>query len=515
MTALTKPVRTRVAPSPTGDPHVGTAYVALFNLCFARQHGGQFILRIEDTDQVRSTPESEQQILASLKWLGLNWDEGPDVGGPHAPYRQSERSDIYKTHANILLEKGHAFRCFCTAERLEQLRAEQTAAKGALGYDGHCTGLSADEVSRRLAAGEPHVIRMKVPRPAADAPREETTCEINDLLRGTIAIDWKEVDMQVLMKADGLPTYHLANVVDDHLMEITHVLRGEEWISSAPKHKLLYQYFGWDMPQLCHMPLLRNPDKSKLSKRKNPTSITYYERMGYLPEALLNYLGRMGWSMPDEREQFTLAEMIANFDVQRVSLGGPIFDVEKLAWLNGQWLKGLTPQQFVAAFQRWITPDYLARVASQIQTRVSTLSEAVDKAGFFFAGKVALTPESFAHKSLTPDQVKTILQLALWELEALRDWQHEGIADLLQRLSAFLGIKMRDFMAPFFVSMAGSPSAPPVMEAMAIMGPDMTRARLREAIAVLGGVSKKEAKELEKLLAAFRRGEPLAVSPTP
>ena len=352
MTALTKPVRTRVAPSPTGDPHVGTAYVALFNLCFARQHGGQFILRIEDTDQVRSTPESEQQILASLKWLGLNWDEGPDIGGPHAPYRQSERSDLYKKHAGILPEKGHAFRRFCTSTRLDQLRAEQTAAKGALGYDGHCMGLSAADVEQRLAAGEQHVIRMKVPR--------EGTCAVNDLLRGTISIDWKEVDMQVLMKADGLPTYHLANVVDDHLMEITHVLRGEEWISSAPKHKLLYEYFGWDMPQLCHMPLLRNPDKSKLSKRKNPTSITYYERMGYLPDALLNYLGRMGWSMPDEREQFTLAEMIAHFDVQRVSLGGPIFDVEKLAWLNGQWLKSLPLDQFVAAFQRWASPEFLA-----------------------------------------------------------------------------------------------------------------------------------------------------------
>ncbi len=501
MTALTKPVRTRVAPSPTGDPHVGTAYIALFNLCYARQHGGQFILRIEDTDQVRSTPESEQQILASLKWLGLNWDEGPDVGGPHAPYRQSERSDIYKQHANVLLEKGHAFHCFCTSERLDKLREEQMENKAALGYDGHCMGLGAAEVQQRLAAGEHAVIRMKVPR--------EGTCEVNDLLRGTIAIDWKEVDMQVLMKADGLPTYHLANVVDDHLMEITHVLRGEEWISSAPKHKLLYEYFGWDMPQLCHMPLLRNPDKSKLSKRKNPTSITYYERMGYLPEALLNYLGRMGWSMPDEREQFSLAEMIADFDVSRVSLGGPIFDVEKLGWLNGQWLKSLSPEQFVAAFQRWITPEYMARVASQIQTRVQTLSEAVDKAGFFFAGKVALSADSFAHKNLSAEQIKGLLQLALWELEALRHWDHAHISELLQRLSGALGIKLRDFMAPFFVSMAGSPSAPPVMEAMAIMGPDMTRARLREALTVLGGVSKKEGKELEKQLAAFRRGESL------
>ncbi len=363
-------VRTRVAPSPTGDPHVGTAYIALFNLCFARQHGGQFILRIEDTDQVRSTPESEQQILSALQWLGLNWDEGPDVGGPHAPYRQSERSAIYKEHAQILIDKGHGFHCFCSSERLDTLREEQMAAKTNLGYDGLCASLSADEVAQRLAAGESSVVRMKVPR--------EGICEIDDLLRGRIEIPWEQVDMQVLLKADGLPTYHLANVVDDHLMEITHVLRGEEWISSAPKHKLLYQYFGWQMPVLCHMPLLRNPDKSKLSKRKNPTSITYYERMGFLPQTVVNYLGRMGWSMPDEREKFTLDEMIAHFDVSRVSLGGPIFDVEKLSWLNSQWLRELSVPDLLNAFQKWaFNPEYAGRVVSQIQTRIQTLSDCV------------------------------------------------------------------------------------------------------------------------------------------
>lgn len=491
-------VRTRVAPSPTGDPHVGTAYIALFNRCFARQHGGQFILRIEDTDQVRSTPESEAQILASLKWLGLTWDEGPDVGGPHAPYRQSERSAIYQQHAEQLLREGHAFRCFCTAERLEALRAEQTANKSPLGYDGHCLSLTASDISDRLAAGQPHVVRLKVPR--------EGVCQFDDLLRGRIEIPWSQVDMQVLMKADGLPTYHLANVVDDHLMDITHVLRGEEWISSAPKHQLLYHYFGWTMPQLCHMPLLRNPDKSKLSKRKNPTSITYYQRMGFLPEAVVNYLGRMGWSMPDEREQFTLDDMVAHFDLSRVSLGGPIFDVEKLAWLNGQWIKGLSPDQFLAAFQAWVTPDYLARVAQQIQTRISTLSEAVDKAGFFFQGQLSLSPEQLAHKVLSPEQIKTLLQLALWELEQLVSWDHAHISQLMQSLSAALGIKMRDFMAPFFVSIAGVPSAPPVMEAMVILGPDLTRARLRHALTVLGGISKHETKRLEKLLTAFRAG---------
>ncbi|HNH45263.1 MAG TPA: glutamate--tRNA ligase, partial [Agitococcus sp.] len=320
-------VRTRIAPSPTGFPHVGTAYIALFNLCFAKQHGGQFILRIEDTDQVRSTRESEEQILSSLKWLGLTWDEGPDIGGKHAPYRQSERSAIYKQHADQLVTDGHAFHCFCDAHRLEALRQQQQADKQMLGYDGHCLQLSAQEVAEKLAAGESSVIRMKVPR--------EGVCEIDDLLRGKIDIEWSNVDMQVLLKADGLPTYHLANVVDDHLMEITHVIRGEEWINSAPKHLLLYKYFGWQAPVLCHMPLLRNPDKSKLSKRKNPTSITYYQRMGYLPQAVLNYLGRMGWSMPDEREKFSLTDMIEHFDLKRVSLGGPIFDVAKLSWLNG------------------------------------------------------------------------------------------------------------------------------------------------------------------------------------
>ena len=300
-------IRTRIAPSPTGDPHVGTAYVALFNMVFARSQGGQFILRIEDTDQSRSTPESEQSILDALSWLGLNWDEGPDVGGDKGPYRQSERSNIYAKYANELIEKGHAFRCFATPEKLDEIRAKQMQENQPLGYDGPYENLSEEEIAERLANNEPYVVRMKVPR--------EGQCTFNDMLRGEISIDWAQVDMQILLKSDGMPTYHLANVVDDHLMQISHVIRGEEWISSAPKHILLYQYFGWDLPEFCHLPLLRNVDKSKLSKRKNPTSILYYQRMGYLAEALLNYLGRMGWSMPDEREKFTLDEMMAEFDI--------------------------------------------------------------------------------------------------------------------------------------------------------------------------------------------------------
>ncbi|HEY5717206.1 MAG TPA: glutamate--tRNA ligase [Motiliproteus sp.] len=486
-------VRTRIAPSPTGDPHVGTAYVALFNLAFARQHGGQFILRIEDTDQTRSTPESEQMILDSLRWLGLDWEEGPDVGGPHGPYRQSERREIYDQHAQILLDKGHAFRCFCTSERLDELRKEQTANKQTPGYDGHCLHLSDEEVARRHAAGEPSVVRMKVP--------SEGVCQVNDMLRGQIDIDWAQVDMQVLVKADGMPTYHLANVVDDHLMEITHVIRGEEWINSAPKHILLYQYFGWEAPTLCHMPLLRNPDKSKLSKRKNPTSIIYYQRMGYMPQALLNYLGRMGWSMPDEREKFSLEEMFANFDINRVSLGGPIFDQDKLSWLNGLWIREeLSPEAFADAVKAWaLNRDYLMPVVPLIQPRVEKFSDVIPLAGFFLSGMLTLDEQAFEHKALERDQVRQVLQFALWKLESIRQWDKDTIFQQLSGLSKAMDIKIRDLLAPLFVAISGSSASVSVIDSMSILGPDMSRARVRHALNTLGGPSKKEAKAWEKL----------------
>ena len=392
-------VRTRIAPSPTGDPHVGTAYIALFNLCFARQHGGEFILRIEDTDQLRSTRESEQQIFDALRWLGIEWNEGPDVGGPHGPYRQSERGAIYKKYSDELVAKGHAFPCFCSAERLDQVRAEQMAKKETPRYDGHCMHLAPEQAQQRIAAGESHVVRMKVP--------SEGVCVVPDMLRGDVEIPWDRMDMQVLMKADGLPTYFLANVVDDHLMEITHVLRGEEWLPSAPKLIKLYEYFGWEQPKLCYMPLLRNPDKSKLSKRKNPTCITFYERMGFMPEALLNYLGRMGWSMPDEREKFSLAEMIEHFDLSRVSLGGPIFDIEKLSWLNGQWLRELPVEQFAQRVQDWaFNSQYLMQIAPHVQQRVETFSDIAPLGSFFFSGGVQLDPALLVHKKLSPDQVR-------------------------------------------------------------------------------------------------------------
>ncbi len=488
---MSKTVRTRIAPSPTGFPHVGTAYIALFNMVFAKAHGGEFILRIEDTDQTRSTAQSEQMILDALKWIGLDWAEGPDVGGPHAPYRQSERMTIYKQYAEALLEKGHAFRCFATSEELDQMRAEQMARGDTPKYDGRYANLTREESDKMVAEGKPFVIRMRVP--------SEGVCRFDDMLRGTVEIPWSQVDMQVLLKTDGLPTYHLANVVDDHLMQITHVIRGEEWINSAPKHQLLYQYFDWEMPVLCHMPLLRNPDKSKLSKRKNPTSITYYRDAGVLPEALLNYLGRMGYSLPNEAEKFSLDEMLATFDIKRVSLGGPIFDVEKLTWLNGEWLRSLSPEDLKNKILAWANDsDKLTAIATAIQPRISLLSDAVNWSAFYFQNLPKISESDFAHKTLTPEQTVEILQFAQWQLENLPEWTESNIQTVLTELAKAMDIKLRDFMSPFFIAIAGSKSSTPVMNSMYLIGADMTLQRLRHAIEVLGGVSKKKVKELEK-----------------
>ena len=486
-------VRTRVAPSPTGDPHVGTAYMALFNRCFAHAHGGQFILRIEDTDQARSTAVAEQMILDSLRWLGLDWDEGPDVGGEHGPYRQSERRDIYGQYAWQLVEQGDAFVCYRTPEELDGLREARREAGKSTALKPADLELTAEEQAARKGADAPFVIRMRV-------PDEAGACVVKDRLRGDIELDWGMVDAQILLKSDGMPTYHLANVVDDHLMGITHVIRGEEWLNSAPKHQLLYQYFGWEMPELCHMPLLRNPDKSKLSKRKNPTSILYYERMGFLPEALVNYLGRMGWSMPDEREKFSLADMQEAFDIDRVSLGGPIFDVEKLKWLNGLWLReNFDTAQLKERLKEWLWNDEtLEKILPHAQGRMEVLSDFVPMSSYLLSGEVDLSAEAFEGTADTADEIVRRLQFVLWRLEAQQDWERGALFESLKQLSESLDLKPKALFAPLFIAMSGKSSAYSIPDSMSILGPDLTRARLRNAIALLGGVSKKAAKRLEK-----------------
>ena len=493
-------VRTRIAPSPTGDPHVGTAYIALFNLCFTRQQKGKFILRIEDTDQQRSNKKSEQNIYDALQWLGLDWDEGPDVGGPFGPYRQSERSEIYKKHVQFLIDKGHAFKCYRTPEELEEIRTSIKSSGENRAIKLSDLKLDLDEQKKREDRGDPFVIRLCVP--------DSGSCVIKDMLRGEITLDWSMVDAQILLKSDGMPTYHLANVVDDHLMEISHVLRGEEWINSAPKHKLLYEYFGWSLPEFCHLPLLRNPDKSKLSKRKNPTSIFYYQRMGYLSEAIINYLGRMGWSMSDEREKFSLEEMLKDFDINRVSLGGPIFDIEKLNWLNGLWIReSLSVDALADKLSEWsLNRENLLKVLPHVQSRMETLSDFIPITLFLTSGQLDISEENFKNLNLNKDEQINILQYSLWDFENLNDWKRDELFSITSELSKALDIKLKDFLTPLFIAITGTSSSFSLMDAMEILGPDMTRARVRFAINCLGGISKKKLKVLEKSYKNLKNG---------
>ena len=489
------PVRTRIAPSPTGDPHLGTAYMALFNWAFARRHGGQFIVRIEDTDQARSTRESEAMIFAALSWLGLSWDEGADVGGPHGPYRQSERLDVYQEPIERLIRDGHAFHCFCTTERLDEMRAAQRAEGKTQRYDGHCIGLSADEVRARIEAGEPHVVRMRVPDTGESVFQDE--------LRGEIRIPYEQVDMQVLLKADGFPTYHLAVVVDDHLMRISHVLRGEEWINSVPKMQLLYDYLGWDMPRLAHLPLLRNPDQSKLSKRKNPTSVNYYQRRGFLAPALANYLGTMGYSMPDEREIFSVQAFCDEFDLSRVSLGGPIFDVTKLKWMNGQYLRALDPDAFMDEVAGWLlNRERLAPLVALVQERTETLDDLAAQVDYLVGERRPLTIEDFAHKTLSEDQVRQILHHTSRLLDEQRSWERDALFGGIKGLADALGMKIRDFLFPLFIATSGRTVSLPLFDSLMYLGPDVSRVRVREGLAVVG-LSKKQTKSLDKAYAAL------------
>jgi glutamyl-tRNA synthetase len=482
-------VRTRVAPSPTGDPHVGTAYVALINLCFARRHGGQFVLRIEDTDRARSTVESEAAILDSLHWLGISWSEGPDIGGPHGPYRQSERSTIYREHIERLLAEGNAFKCFCTPERLEEMRVAQRAAHQPPHYDGLCLALSPQEIAANERAGIPYVVRLRIPA--------EGSCVFTDLLRGRIEIEWSSVDMQVLMKSDGFPTYHLANVVDDHLMEITHVIRGEEWISSAPKHLLLYRYFGWDAPRLMHLPLLRNPDKSKLSKRKNPTSILYYRKEGYLAQALLHFLGTLIDARNDDPAFFEcentrglIETMSERCELEHVSVGGPVFDIPKLRWLNGQWIRRQTPAQFLKVLQEWgyawpraISPDKREHVAKVALQRIETLADFGPLVEF-----LAETPEvarrDMAVPKLSETEARKTLDCAIHSLVALDgvSWNQAAIGDALKKAVSDMGYRFKDAVRLFYIAITGSPTSLPLFDGMEILGKEESLHRLEIAL---------------------------------
>ena len=472
-------MRTRIAPSPTGDPHVGTAYVALFNYALARSNGGQFLLRIEDTDRQRSSAGSEQTIFEALRWLGLSWDEGPDVGGPHGPYRQSERSAIYRRHAEILVERGCAYPCFCTAERLESLRDEQRKAKAALmGYDGRCRHLDRAQAEKRRAAGETHVIRLAMPE--ADSMR------VNDLLRGELRFERPQMDDQVLLKSDGFPTYHLANVVDDHLMGVSHVLRAEEWLSSLPKHFRLYEAFGWERPVFCHLPLLRNADKSKISKRKNPVSLNHYRSEGFLPAALLNFLALMSYSMPDGREEFGLQEFVEAFDLKRISLGGPVFDLEKLRWLSGRYLRRLPLEQLAAQFPD-LPRDYLVQVLPLCRERADTLKALRDYAEFFFTSEIrydAAALGAMIPAARAKDETRRVLNDLGPRLRAT-PWEAANIEAALKLHAQESGWQPKELFMATRVAVTGRTATPPLFETMVVLGQPRCDQRLLQACEAL------------------------------
>ena len=488
-------VRVRIAPSPTGDPHVGTAYQALFNQAFARKHGGKFVLRIEDTDQARSSRESELMIIESLSWLGLSWDEGPNKGGPYAPYRQSERLHLYSQPVERLLANGTAYRCFCTKERLEAMRDANRTQQSFTGYDRRCRNITVDIAMERAASGEPFVVRMKNPIDGDSVAR--------DLLRGEINKDWSLVDDQILVKSDGFPTYHLANVVDDHLMRISHVIRGEEWINSLPKHLKLYEYFGWEPPVFCHLPLLRNNDanKSKLSKRKNPTSINYYRRAGFLPEAMINFIGMMGWTRAEGEEKFSLEDFVENFEIEKIALGGPVFDIEKLRWLNGRYIReNYDGAALLTVLEDWtLNAQYLEKIAVLAQPRLETLADWGFLTAFFFADSIQqLDVGELTLKGKDSSELAAIIQIVIWRFDEVERFDTETIENVLRDVSKKLELKLRELTKPLYIAISGSKASTPLFGSIALLGRDLTRSRLRSAVSLLGGVSSKKLKALEK-----------------
>ncbi|MGH2344757.1 MAG: glutamate--tRNA ligase, partial [Chloroflexota bacterium] len=445
---------------------------------YARQNGGAVVVRVEDTDQARYNPESERRIYQALHWLGLNWDEGPDIGGPYAPYRQSERLALYAEYAHQLISQGSAYYCFCTRERLDAMRKAQEAAKLPPKYDRHCLHLDPAAVQARLATAEPAVVRLRMP--------DQGETIFHDLVRGPVSFRNELQDDGVILKSDGFPTYHLAVVVDDHLMKITHVVRGEEWISSTPKHVVLYEAFGWPLPAFIHMPLLRNADKSKISKRKNNTSLDWYRDQGYLPAALLNYLALQGWSMPDARETFSLDEFIAAFTWDRIVTGGPIFDLKRLNDLNGQYIRMLSPDRLIDALEPFLPTQVdrslLPRIVPLVQTRMDRLTQFYELAGFFFAEpayEIALLTE----QRLGAERSHALLRRVRDLLDRLPSWDVVTMEQSFRALTEAEGVKMRQTAEVARVAITGSKAGPPLFESMELLGRASCLARVDHALA--------------------------------
>ena len=491
---MTHHVRVRFAPSPTGYLHVGGARTALFNWLWARHTEGTFILRIEDTDRKRLVPDSLEDIQESLRWLGIEWDEGPGVGGPYGPYFQSERLELYHRYAQELLARGAAYRCYCSSERLARVREERRRRGEPPGYDRHCRFLADEERARLEAEGAPSVVRLKVP--------ERGTTTVHDLLRGEITFENETLEDVVLLKSDGYPTYHLAVVVDDHLMEISHVMRADEWISSFPLHALIYRALGWELPTFVHLPMILDPTgKGKLSKRKqkradghveeNMTMVREFREAGYLPEALFNFIATLGWAYSGDREVFGVDEAIARFELEAIRKAPAVFSYEKLEWMNGVYIRALPAEElarrlvpFMARAGIEVTAEALLPLIPLVQERLKTLADAPAYLDFFFRDAEVPPPELLVHKKMDVESTLRALKAARDALAEV-EWTEEAIESRLRQLAGELGLKAGQLFQPIRVATTGKRVAPPLFGTLYHLGRERVLARVDRAIELL------------------------------
>ncbi len=480
-----RPIRVRFAPSPTGFLHVGGLRTALYNYLFARKEGGAFVLRIEDTDRSRYVEGAIENLIDTLHWAGLEYDEGPGKEGARGPYMQSERLAVYREHANRLLENATAYRCFCPPERIAELRRQQEKQKMNPRYDRHCLSLSAEEIAENLRMGRQFVVRMKIPSGAG--------VQFHDLIRGDVEFANETLDDQVLIKSDGYPTYHLANVVDDHLMQVSHVIRGEEWLPSTPKHVLLYGFFGWDPPVFVHLPLLLNPDRTKLSKRQGDVAVEDYRSKGYLKEALVNFVALLGWNPGTEQELFTLDELVQEFSLEKVNKTGAVFDVAKLNWLNFEHLRRKSDAEVLAllkgllagkSYPAWtLTDDYLLSVIAAMRPRITFVRDILDKSPYFFEPPSTYDPEVI--KKWWTRDTPGVLERLIDEFSLIPDGGTEEFEPTLEKVAQALGIEKGKIIHPLRVAISGVGGGPGIYDIVRILGRNECIARMRTAIATI------------------------------
>lgn len=483
---MTNSIRVRFAPSPTGFPHVGNIRTALFNWLFARHYGGSFIVRIEDTDVARTVEGAVKAILDGLRWLGLDWDEGPEVGGNYGPYFQSQRLAFYQDIAKRLVSQGNAYYCYCSPQRLGEMRAEQAKHKQSPGYDRYCRDLSQQERAKKEAESIIPVVRFKTPL--------EGQTRFNDLIRGEVVFENSTIDDFVLLKSDGYPTYHLANIVDDHLMEISHVLRAEEWLSSTPRHLMLYQAMGFEPPQFAHMPMILGPDRSKLSKRHGAVSIIEYREQGYLAEAMVNFLSLLGWSLDDKTELLSRQELIKNFSLERVSRTAAIFNRDKLNWMNGLYIRRLTAEEFFEAVQPYLMTDipagealvsdeeYVRNILPLVQERAKTMAEVADLTQFFFVDELDYDTNLLIGKNMSRESATQALEASQQRLGQLASFDTESLETLLRPLADELGLKASQLFGILRVVTTGRTAAPPLFQTMAVLGKERCLKRIEAAL---------------------------------